>query len=145
MGRPLCLPYRLSSWTWKRCNMALDADKFLKIAVGLGILTAGVGVGYHYVIYVPAADRAKVERSERLASEREEAADQINRERRERYNSCISDAEENYNRGWNSDCKTLGIDKRRDDCILPEFNVNSWNKLLKDDKAKCLEEFKSGI
>ena len=33
--------------------MDFDADKFLKVAVGLGVLTARVGVGYQYDIYPP--------------------------------------------------------------------------------------------
>ena len=124
--------------------MVFDADKFLKVAVGVGILTAGVGVGYHYGIYRPNADRAKVERSERLAREQRQDSESRDDLRRERYDRCLQEAQEDYNRGWAADCKSIGINNKKENCFLPEFNVNSWNNILKSDRKTCLDEFKAG-
>lgn len=125
--------------------MAFDADRFLKVAVGLGILTAGVGVGYHYGIYLPQSERLKIERSERIAREQKEANDSKESKRKERYISCLDLAYENYRDGWEQDCKRNGYDNRGPNCSLPKYNADSWNKGYKEDRDQCLDEFKLGV
>jgi hypothetical protein len=125
--------------------MVLDADKFLKVAVGLGVLTAGLGVGYHYGIYLPQSERLKIERSEEVARERQQAASNSERERKDRYNSCLAQAEKDHYEAWAADCKGNGIGNKGPNCALPKYNADSWDRIRKEDKERCLSEFKLGI
>lgn len=125
--------------------MVFDADKFLKIAVGLGILMAGSGVGYHFGVYLPQTERMKVERSDRLSRERQEFADAKEMERKDRYDSCLQEAGDSYNAGWAGDCKVNGGNNRSARCSLPSDNADRWEKMHKSDQKKCLDEFKLGV
>lgn len=112
-------------------NMFDDADKFLKIAVGLGVLAAGAGIGYHYGVYLPEIER---ERMETTASD--------NAARKERYSACRSAAWDIYSSNWDSNCISLG---RKKDCKLPTSAANRWGEEKKQYEKRCLDEFKSGI
>lgn len=119
-----------------------DADKFLKIAVGLGVLAAGAGVGYHYGIYLPEIEREKIERMENIQKEKQDRILKQQTVRKERYDSCKVTASSIYMSGWNSQCKIL---KRKDSCLLPSSIADSLNSELEMEKKRCLDEFKSGI
>ena len=80
-----------------------DADKFLKIAVGLDILSAGAGVGYHYGIYIPEMEREKISREEQriakaqqVEKERQKRLSAQRQEARDSYSYCISATEDLY-------------------------------------------------
>ena len=125
--------------------MVFDPDKFLKVAVGLGILTAGVGVGYHYGIYLPQSERQKIERSEKVAREQQQTTSVRETEQKDRYNSCLELAEKSFSDGWARDCKVNGQNNRGPNCNLPASSAEYWNKISKDDREQCLAEFKLGI
>lgn len=137
-----------------------DADKFLKIAVGLGVLAAGGGIGYHYGFYLPELERQKIERaeqaknaeSERLAKMVERAA-QIKRveqaqlsveaaERRSRYRSCRLDEAVSYSKEWNLSCTSAGEGK---ECSLPLTIANRITAKYEAGQRRCLDESKLGI
>ena len=118
------------------------ADKFLKIAVGLGVLAAGTGVGYHYGIYLPEIERERVERAEQADRDRRDAALKRETTRKERYNACVVDASSYYVADWESACKLAGKGK---DCSLVIPTAERLSKRLAADKQRCLDEFKSGI
>lgn len=52
-----------------------DADKFLKIAVGLGVLAAGGGVGYHYVVRTEQAEQINPPEVKRAVEIKKEQSD----------------------------------------------------------------------
>jgi hypothetical protein len=99
-------------------------DKAIKLAIIVGILLAGFGVFYHYVIYLPGVEQRKDEReraereeaARRAAQERLEAAMRADQERataaqRELdratvYYDCLGRAEKNYLAHWVSECKS---------------------------------------
>jgi hypothetical protein len=115
-----------------------DADKFLKIAVGLGVLAAGAGLGYHYGVYLP-----EIEREKMAALEKERAATATaNAARKQKYNACLVDAWEIYSSNWDENCKSLG---RKKDCKLPTSASNRWDEEKDQYEKRCLDEFKSGI
>lgn len=115
-----------------------DADKFLKIAVGLGVLAAGTGVGYHFGIYLPKIEQEKIERANQKEAQivREKAT------KRAKYESCTSIASSSFLSGWEKSCKRLGKGK---DCSLPIDLAESWEETLTRDKKRCLDEYRSDI
>ena len=128
------------------------ADKFLKIAVGLGILSAGAGVGYHYGIYIPEMEREKISREEqRIAKAQQAETDKQNRliaqkqEAKSNYQSCISASEDVYEGDWAGNCKTSGVSNKGKNCTLPSSLADTLSKSMDDRKNRCLEIFKEEL
>lgn len=137
-----------------------DADTFLKIAVGLGVLAAGAGVGYHYGIYLPEIERQKIERAEQAERDRQtterkkiEQAEQAERvrqqsalvrerERRARYLACYADVLTYHSADWDAACKLV---ERGKGCSLEISTAERLNERLASEKLRCLEETKSGV
>ena len=137
-----------------------DADKFLKIAVGLGILAAGLGVGYHFAIYIPQHEREKIAADEKREREKIAADEKRERERaaaaekteRDKQNSaktefeiCKSNAWSDYKINWDAGCKINGINKQSPGCSLPGWLADKKNKSLQDAENACLEIYKAKI
>jgi hypothetical protein len=133
-----------------------DADKFLKIAVGLGILAAGLGVGYHYAIYIPEHDRLQAEaieksRIEKEKHEREQMAaaekSRIDKEASAKsdYDQCLSSSYSQYNGNWNSSCKISGMDKQTAGCTLPMWLKDKLDNSLHDAENTCAEILKTQL
>ena len=112
-----------------------DADQFLKIAVGLGILAAGLGVSYHYAIYIPNRDLRQTEAAEQNRILKKDLA-------KDDYDACLSQASYDYMINWNGDCKINGVDKKSAGCTLPNYIASRWNKELKDSNSICTEIYK---
>lgn len=108
------------------------ADKFLKAAVGLGVLAAGAGVGYRYGIYLPQVEAAKV------ATAAQEIARGKNRQ--EEYKSCKWTALSSYADSQMRECTRRG---QALDCKLPNHLLSEMEQNFDDAKQICLEEFKS--
>lgn len=119
-----------------------DADKFLKIAVGLGVLAAGAGIGYHYGVYIPQIEREKIERVAQAARDRQDAVLKRETKRKERYDTCLGEASSAYLADWESACKLAGKGK---ECSLVIPTADRLGKRFDAAKQMCLEEFKSGI
>ena len=129
--------------------MLNDPDKFLKYAVGAGLLLAGAGVGYHFGVYIPSVEQQKItlereqiERQERDRVIRQGILERIQEKRKNKYKSCLEDAESNYNYNWGRDFKRLKLGKN---CALPIRLADGWNDSLSEDERKCLEEFKLDV
>jgi hypothetical protein len=128
------------------------ADRFLKIAVGLGILSAGVGVGYHYGIYIPEMEREKISREEQIIAKAQQAERETQsrliaqkQEAKSNYRSCISASEDVYNGDWIENCKTSGISNKGKNCTLPSALADTLSKSMNERKNRCLEIFKEEI
>lgn len=128
------------------------ADKFLKIAVGLGILSAGVGVGYHYGIYIPEMEREKISREEqRIAKAQQAESEKQSRliaqkqEAKSNYQSCISASEDVYEGDWEENCKTSGVNNKGKNCSLPSSLAGTLSKRLDERKNRCLEILKEEL
>ncbi len=108
-------------------------DKYLKIAIILSSLLAGVGIFYHYVIYLPGIERQKIEKSER---EQKEAAEKAKQKQEEdvareyevkvRYEQCIADARRNYEANWTTACKSVA--KSQSEAFLNCLNTPYMGK-----------------
>ncbi|MFM9899171.1 hypothetical protein [Sphingorhabdus sp.] len=122
-----------------------DADKFLKIAVGLGILAAGLGVGYHYGIYIPQHEREQIA----AAKESREAAEESRIERaasaKAAYDICLGNASSEYITNWDGDCAVNGANKKTAGCTLNTGRAEKWNKNLKEANAICADIYKTQI
>ncbi len=128
--------------------MLEGADKFLKIAVGLGILSAGAGVGFHYGIYIPEMEREKISREEQRTAKAQQVESQKQnrliaqkREAKINYNSCISDSEDAYKGDWIENCKTSGISNKGENCTLPIALADTLSKNMNERKNRCLDIF----
>ena len=132
--------------------MLEGADKFLKIAVGLGILSAGAGVGFHYGIYIPEMEREKISREEqRTAKAQQVESQKQNRliaqkqEAKINYNSCISASEDVYEGDWAENCKASGVSNKGKNCSLPSSLAGTLSKRSDERKSRCLEILKEEL
>lgn len=116
--------------------MSEDGNKFLKIAVGCGVLAAGLGIGSYFGIYVPQLEREKIAKAEEMRSAQRTEA-------REHYNACIDDSQEIYSRGWDRNCNYVGIDHKTSRCQLPASHADDLNRQNEVRKQRCLEIFKA--
>ena len=101
-------------------------DKFLQVAVGVGVLMAASGYFYQNVFHKPAADseeraeeveerqvgRALYESEvvEREAERDHQASD--DQARRVAYQQCLDAAEERYQQQWTANCERKAADRR---------------------------------
>jgi hypothetical protein len=111
--------------------MAFDADRFLKVAAGSALLAVGGGVGFYYGVHLPG-----------LAAQKEEAKQTESEQRRNRYNICISNADNEYSFHWDSECDLL---KKEKDCALPGYASSRVERFREENKERCMEEFKAGV
>lgn len=109
-----------------------NADKFLKIAIGLGALTAGAGVGYHYGVYLP-----KIER------DRLEAAANATIARQKNYAACLEAAEQAHLLRWETTCMSSG--QKEKDCPLEVFPADRLLDQKEAAEKVCLEKFSGGL
>lgn len=96
-------------------------DKFVKFAAVIGLLLAGFGVFYHYVIFLPDIEREKAEIAEREKLEKVDLAERLKQEaerqravRQWRYDSCIKQARANYDANWAVSCESAAISAKAD-------------------------------
>ena len=92
--------------------------KSTQLAIVIGVLLAGFGVFYHYVIYLPAIDDA----------------------RQRTYERCKAFARQQYEADWANMCNS--IDKSKKDCQLPRLVADRVNKDYQDAAQRCLAEAK---
>jgi hypothetical protein len=148
-------------------------EKLVKLAVVLGALLAGVGVFYHYVIFLPGVERQKVEREE--AAKREAASKEASKQIF--YEARKKDAESNYSANWAAACEdvartetmqlrnclsdraivtnpylgehhcksTFGDIDPSPNCSLPKGRAESINQTFKDAQQRCLAEARGGL
>ena len=148
-------------------------DKFVKIAVVVGVLLAGIGVFYRYVIFLPGLERDKIEREENTKRElaKQEAIKQV------AYDSCKAIARANYSLNWADACKDVALVKNRmlneclsdsgivnnpymgknfctsrhgnadlsSNCSLPKARGESINQEYHNAQQRCINEAKSGL
>lgn len=122
-----------------------NPDKFLKIATGIGILAAGAGIGYHFGVYVPKIEQARIAQAEQSQKNKENQFALQRKEARENYSICISAAEDLYDREWSDNCKLNSIGNKNSTCSLPENVATNVNDRLQERKSRCLEIFKAEI
>jgi len=100
-------------------------DKFLKFAIGLGVLLAGGAAFYHYAVYVPDLDSA----------------------RRANHEACVRRAGANYEAEWAALCKTFANNKKdiKPDCTLPKLAADSVNKAYNERLDQCIAQARAGL
>ena len=76
-------------------------DKFFRIAIITGVLLAGIGLFYHYLIYLP-----EIERERYTALEKKKAESRQEEEsRRPSYIACLGKVRESYEGSWAQSCQ----------------------------------------
>jgi hypothetical protein len=93
---------------------------FMLIALGIGFLSAGAGVGYYYGVYLPNIDNKR----ERIEGERIKFS-------REKYKKCVSEANEIF--------AVLDINK------ITSQDYTYIQKRTDYKIEQCLDEFKAGV
>jgi hypothetical protein len=94
----------------------MNSDSFLKISAGSALLLAGLGIFYHFAIFLPNDEKEK----SRKADIEQNIKIQKEIDRQVSYSNCISDAEQDYHASWNERC---------------EFNKAKINKCLASAKT----------
>lgn len=148
-------------------------DKLVKLAIVIGVLLAGGGVFYHYVVFLPGIERQKQEQIE--AEKRDAAAKQATRQFA--YDACIVSARRDYDANWANACASVARDKQislrncladraimtnrfmgeqyckstygvidtSPECTLPKGRADSINNFHKQAQERCLNEAKTGL
>lgn len=120
-------------------------NKIVSVALSLGILLAGGGVFYHYVIFLPAVQANKEALEAKKAEEAEQArvdAQQKEIAKAKIYTACLADAQGNYIHNWNRACKSRNLGT---DCSLPTSVARPIDEYRKDQEERCLAEAKAGV
>jgi hypothetical protein len=148
-------------------------DKYLKMALIAMSLMIGIGVFYHYVIYLPAVERHKVEKAE----EEKRTAEEKETQTQSKYEICIDIARLNYEADWAKACEYVAKSEAEDlkaclsdstiinnrymginyckkkyifldsspKCLLPKTKADSINESHKQAQDRCLTEARVGL
>lgn len=148
-------------------------EKVLKTAGMLGVLLIGIGVFYHYVIFLPGVER---QREERVENEKREAVKKETSQQLS-YESCKAAASRNYSANWATACVAVARtqkDRRQScladslimtnpymgrnyclntfadtdpspECSLPGGKADPIEQNYSDAKQRCLMEARSGL
>lgn len=109
-------------------------DKFVKLAIIVGVLLAGVGVFYHFVIYLPELDQKKDERAAQEKRAVEFQQEQLKREAADReqirqatYQECLQGRRANYETNWASACKINAASRsaRLRSCLSDNLTISN--------------------
>jgi hypothetical protein len=114
-----------------------NADKFLKIAAGLSLFAAGVGIGYHYGIYLPAIEQKRMAVAETVRTNAALKEAKLKSD----YTACLIYYENEYQEKWEGVCKRA---KKEESCSLPVSVSDRLYNKMEAGKKTCLEEFKAG-
>jgi hypothetical protein len=114
-----------------------NADKFLKIAAGLSLLAAGMGIGYHYGIYLPAIEQKRMAVAETVRTNAALKEAKLKSD----YSECLIYYEKEHQERWEEVCKIM---KKEENCSLPLSAADRLNNKMEAGKKTCLEEFKAG-
>ena len=94
--------------------MLRHSDAILKLALALGVLLAGAGIGFYYGIFLPSQEirrqtREIAARQAAAAAQSKALAEQARRAEAAQgeYESCVSFAELSYRRRWGQSCQSL--------------------------------------
>lgn len=99
----------------KKIVTEITLEKAIKLSILLVILLVGFAVFYHYVIFLPKKEEARLEqqRQEQLAKEfkereEQEKEQQEKEEAKQALEACIANAETGYHNEWKEECKARG-------------------------------------
>lgn len=151
----------------------MNLDKVSRLAIPLGVLLAGAGVFYHYVVFLPGLERQKQSQLEAEKVAQENKATQ----RAVQYELCNQRARSVYVSDWATACQSVADDQKLNyenclkdplvmgnqflgkqycirtfgkanpapDCTLPGPWANSINAAYKDSQQRCLQESKNDL
>jgi hypothetical protein len=108
-----------------------DARKFLIVALGIGLLAAGAGLGYYYGIYLPGSNN-------RIEDEKR----QIKEISKIKYQNCIIVANKTFDFDFRLNCNNL---YQKNECDLPMNIVNNIENRTDRIRKRCIEEFELGL
>jgi hypothetical protein len=151
----------------------MELDTLTKRALAVGALLAGIGVFYHYVIFIPGLEKAK---QAQIENDKRETEQRI-AEKTRQYAACKADARQAYEADWATACNAVAEDRKLSyanclkdplvmynqfmgeqycvrtfgkidpspDCSLPGRRGESINARFQNALEKCLTESKSGL
>lgn len=148
-------------------------DKVVKLAIIIGAFLAGVGVFYHYVIFLPEAQR-----EESSAADRQKREIELRElQRRNAYGACLGEARRNYEAQWAASCKEVAVTRAGElksclsnksvvtnpymgadfckrsygdadpspQCSLPQSRAQFINDTYKQEQDRCATEARLGL
>lgn len=139
------MPFDIDRYTSKNIDRSKDKtikEKNISIEFLLNrIKTTNNNVTLLLVVLICAfsyiyVEHSKIAYQEKIRNEKE--IENINQ--KTQLDTCLSDAENNYNINWNSQCKSIG---KKKDCQLPTYRANSVEKWRTEEEHQCMEKFKN--
>lgn len=95
--------------------MADSNGVWFKGAIAIGVLAAGLGIGYYFGIYLPSRDQA---RDAAIAA-------------------CVNAASEGYSKDWESSCEQLKLGKN---CELPMLIAKEFDDRRHQSVDECYRQ-----
>lgn len=102
----------------------------IAVIIGLAIL------GYGYMNY---SVKIKILENEKQTKELETKKE---KDKELNLRICLLNASSNAADYWNRECKSYGVNHKKDDCNLPEYNANNVNEYKKNEQEKCYQLYK---
>lgn len=115
-------------------NKPTILDKAIKVSIGIGLLTIALSIAYYLVIYIPQRDLKKIEAEKQLQENKAISEKNANEDIEKKQRDCLSKVGNNMKEFWNSECKAKGL---KEDCLLPEFNVERYDKMKNENMETC--------
>lgn len=148
-------------------------DKFLRNALITMCLLIGIGIFYHYVVYLPGVEKRKFE----VESEKNRIAEERDKQTKLKYEICMSQSRRNYLANWAIACQMTAKMQKESlvmclndraiinnqfmgenyckkeyifldsspDCALPGSRADSIEEIQKKEQDTCLTEARAGL
>src|SRR3990167_4564948 len=108
------------------------------ILLSLSLLLISSALVYYFIFYIPKRDKEKLENTRLVEEMKIKEGQQRKSDREKDLNFCLYNAEQSMHSFWESECEAKGLKK---DCLLPEFNAERADKLLKDKNDECFKKY----
>lgn len=131
-------------------------DKLTRFALIISAALAGVGVFYHYVIFLPNVEQQRATEAARRDASARSAEEQKQRDaavresaKRLEYTKCLIEARTTYEKDWGNACELIA--KLRNEpfndrsCALPTRQAEAVETAYKQARDACIEEARLGI
>jgi hypothetical protein len=109
---------------------------------GVGFIIISVSIAYYFIYHLPQKDHEELE-IERRRLEAEEERKTIERSAQYmdevRLDSCLSEAEMNYEVNWNTACERNNLDNQ---CRLPTSQAERIEEFRTEAKELCFKKYK---
>ena len=125
----------------------INPKSILATFIGLSILILSVSVSYYFVVFIPNAEKEKLNEQSAIEQEKILLEQQFKEEKKLDYEKCLANAELDFREHWQNRCEANNIPlKIKQDgtifCTLTDELSATVREDYEKNKENCLEVFK---